>query len=151
MSVAIVSILQFEFGDFSIRIKQKTLSYRPAISPARHYKDTFSFLQCNALMRIFFLRGKKRNNLPQMLPPVQQAVIKFTFNSKLLQIICNSRAVLQTPKRFKKTSARFGPNASAFLKNVVIFFSCGSMIIKSLRLHLPEQPQTYFMMFVFTN
>ena len=86
-----------------------------------------------------------------MLPPVQQAVIKLTFNSRWDQIICNSRAVLQTPKRFKKTSARFAPNASAFFKNVVTFFSCGSMIIKSLRLHLPEQPQTYFMMFVSTN
>ena len=56
MSVAIVSIHPFEIGDFDIRIKQKTLSYHPVISPTRHDKGTFSFLQCNALLRILFLQ-----------------------------------------------------------------------------------------------
>ena len=56
MSVAIVSTLFLEIGDFEFRIKQKTLSYHPVISLTGHDKDTFSFLQCNALLRILFLQ-----------------------------------------------------------------------------------------------
>jgi len=43
MSVAIVSIPLLEIGDFDIRIKQKTLSLRPIISPIGHCKDKFFF------------------------------------------------------------------------------------------------------------
>ena len=56
MSVAIVSILLLEIGDFEIRIKQKTLSYDSAIFLTEHRKGTFSFLQCNAQIRILFLQ-----------------------------------------------------------------------------------------------
>ena len=56
MSVAIVSIHLHEIGDFEFGIKQKTLSYHPVISLTEHDKDTFSFLQCNALLRILFLQ-----------------------------------------------------------------------------------------------
>ncbi len=56
MSVAIVSILLLEIGDFDVRIKQKTLSYCPTISLVGQCKNTIFFLQCNALLRILFLQ-----------------------------------------------------------------------------------------------
>ena len=44
MSVAIVSIPFLEIGDFDVRIKQKTLSFYPVISPTRHLQRYAFFL-----------------------------------------------------------------------------------------------------------
>ena len=58
MSVAIVSILLLEIGDFSVRIKQKKrFLICPVISPTRHCKNTSFFEQCNALQEYYFFKG----------------------------------------------------------------------------------------------
>ena len=78
MSVAIVSIHLLEIGDFEFGIKQKTLSYSPTISPVGQCKDTFFFLQCNALLRILFLQSKYFIETIEV--PVR--LLNKTFNSK---------------------------------------------------------------------
>ena len=152
MSVAIVSIPSVRNWRFQYQDKAKNAFL------------SSSYFSSQTLQRYVFFFTMQRSNENILSSGVKKGIIFLKCchpcNKQLLnwlstqdgtQIICNSRAVLQTPKRFKKTSARFDPNASAFFKNVVTFFFLWQLIIKSLRLHLPEQPQTYFMMFVSTN
>ena len=58
MSVAIVSTLLLEIGDFSIRIKQKTLSYVQPFLQLDFAKIRFLFYNATLYDEYYFFKGK---------------------------------------------------------------------------------------------